>query len=162
MKKLILIVVFAALNSCSSDNENSNAASFDAKVIINLQSEDGVNLLNTSNYNPNSFKVYYKVGNEFIEQNNNDYDYPKNFFVDTESNPSTIHLFMNMAETETFPITVIKWNETESDTLKTSYRRGSGGEEGLYVSWQKIWLNDSLVLDLSNPAINGNEITIIK
>ncbi|GAW90669.1 hypothetical protein FPS14_contig00083-0006 [Flavobacterium psychrophilum] len=116
--------------------------------------------MNTINYNSNNYRIYYKNGNEYIEQNNSNLDYPKNFFINSETNPISMKLFLNHLSTETNPITVVKWNDTESDTLKTFFRRGTDNNTD-YEICEKIWLNDALIWDINNNQ-NSRQITIIK
>jgi hypothetical protein len=159
MKNLILFTIIFLVTSCNNDKNEPNGFNLDANVNINLRSNEGLDLLNTTKYNSNNFKVYYKINNEFIEQNHSHLDYPRQFIIDTQRNPITMILFLNSSSIETYPITVIKWNETESDTLKTSFRRGSGND-GQFVICEKIWLNNILVWEINNK--NERQISIVK
>ena len=80
MKNLILFIVLLIFNSCSTDSNKSNdAVNIDNGVTIFLKSIEGNNLLNTTNYNSNAFKIYYKINNENIEINNPNNDFPRNY-----------------------------------------------------------------------------------
>ena len=61
MKKIILILTVLFIFGCSNnENNNSNdATNIDNSVAIFLKSPEGFNLINTSNYNSNNFKIYY-------------------------------------------------------------------------------------------------------
>lgn len=163
MKTLILIIALSIITGCSNDNNNfKDADNIDNGVSIFLKSTEGSNLINTSSYNSDNFKIYYKINNETIEINNPVIDYPRNFFISTETNPISMKLFLNDTSTEEFPETLIKWNENDTDTLKASFDRGIENNED-YVICKKIWLNNILVWDTNTPAgITGREITITK
>lgn len=69
-----------------------------------------------------------------------------------------MRLFMNDVPTELFPETYIKWNETDTDTIKASYGRGEN-----FVICNKVWLNNRVVWDFNSPpGISGRNITITK
>ena len=159
MKNFIFFIIII-MSSCTNDNPAPTSTNLDNSVNIYLESSDGNNLLNKTNYNSNNYKIYYKNGNEFIEQNNSNLDYPKNFSINLETNPINMKLFLNHLSTETNPITVVKWNDTDSDTLKTSFRRGFENNID-YEICEKIWLNDVLIWDINNNQ-NGRQITITK
>lgn len=161
MKKFIFLAIII-VSSCTSDNPTpiGSGNNLDNSVIIYLKSNEGNNLLNTTNYNSSNYKIYYKIANEFIEQNNSNLDYPKNFFINSETNPISMKLFLNHLSTESNPITVVKWNDTESDTIKTSYRRGIENNND-YEICEKLWLNNSLIWDINNNQ-NGRQITIVR
>ncbi|EKT4502358.1 hypothetical protein [Flavobacterium psychrophilum] len=160
MKNFIFLSIISIISSCTKDNPEPTSRNLDNSVIIYLNSSEGNNLLNTINYNSNNYRIYYKNGNEYIEQNNSNLDYPKNFFINSETNPISMKLFLNHLSTETNPITVVKWNDTESDTLKTFFRRGTDNNTD-YEICEKIWLNDALIWDINNNQ-NSRQITIIK
>ena len=160
MKKNILLAILIISTSCSNDKTEPISNNLDIGVVIYLLSSEGNNLLNTVNYDSNNIRIYYKKGNEFIEQNESNLDYPKNFFVNTETNPISMKLFLNHLPSESYPITVVKWNNSESDTLKTSIRRGIENNTDFEIC-EKIWLNDELIWDIHNNP-NGRQITITK
>lgn len=160
MKNIIFLIILSIMSSCTKDNPAPTSTNLDNSVIIYLKSSEGNNLLNTTNYNSNNYRIYYKKGNEFIEQNNSNLDYPKNFFINSETNPISMKLFLNHLSTEINPITVVKWNDIESDTLKTSFRRGIENNTD-YEICEKIWLNNALIWDINNNQ-NGRQIIITK
>ena len=57
---------------------------------------------------------------------------------------------MNTAESEDMPITYIKWNETDTDTIQAHYIRTENS-----IIYDQIWYNGIL---LDTPP----EVTIIK
>ena len=164
MKKIILILTVLFIFGCSNnENNNSNdATNIDNSVAIFLKSPEGFNLINTSNYNSNNFKIYYKLNNEVVEIYNPSLDFPRNFYINNETNPISMKLFLNHSSLEANPTTIIKWNNLETDTIKTYFRRGTENSTD-YEICEKIWLNNVLVWDIN--ASNGSslkEITILK
>lgn len=160
MKKILLLFIAFLLLSCSHDHSGSENTNIDTGVNIFLKNNDGLNLLNTPDYLSENFRVYNVVGGQAIEVNEPHLDYPRNFFVNTETSPASLTLFLNSDPHEEFPVTYIKWNENQTDTLKAAYSRGSGNED--YIICNKIWLNNNLVWDISADGTEGREITIIK
>ena len=72
-------------------------------------------------------------------------DNPRGFFVEKLSEKETgkgMRIFLNADSSEEYPITYLRWNETETDILKAKYRRSSGS-----VILEKLWLNEVLVLE---------------
>ena len=164
MKKIILILTVLFIFGCSNnENNNSNdATNIDNSVAIFLKSSKGFNLINTSNYNSNNFKIYYKLNNEVVEIYNPSLDFPRNFYINNETNPISMKLFLNHSSLEANPTTIIKWNNLKTDTIKTYFRRGTENSTD-YEICEKIWLNNELVWDItSTSAITAKEITIIK
>lgn len=157
MKRLILAAVLL-LCACSQDNPVPSSYVVDNYVDIYLKNEQGDNLLNTSEFNSNEFKIFYLLNGNAVEIYNPQMDAPRNFFIITETDPICMRLFLNDVASESFPITYIKWNETDTDTLKASFLRGEN-----YVRCSGVWLNDELVWDQSTPSEGtGRSITIVK
>ena len=56
----------------------------------------------------------------------------------------------------------IKWNNTDTDTIKTYFRRGIENNTD-YEICEKIWLNEILIWDISTlNGVTEREITILK
>jgi hypothetical protein len=161
MKQLTIfffIAGIASILSCNNDNIIKGVI-VDVGVNIFLKDEQGENLLNTSNYNSDNFKIFHEIDGQKIEVYNPLMDSPKGFSIINENNLKYINLSMNMDENVAIPITYIQWNDTDTDTLKTTYSRKENS-----VIWNKLWLNNKVVWDSGTP--NGptgmRDITIIK
>src|SRR5690606_16006177 len=140
-KPLITFLIIALLSSCSSDDIKEQF-NLDVGFEFSIKDSEGNDLLNPQN--PNSFnepdiKLFYLVNGEVNEVYDGNMDYPRNFVIH-EYPPTSeyrIGVFLNHAETEELPITYIKWNETDTDTLKCEiYRTNS------LTKITKLWLND--------------------
>ena len=162
MKNIVLLLI-VTLISCSDDNGNNPSnTNIDVGVSFYLKNASGENLLNTSNYISDNFRIFNVINGEVQEVNMPQMDYPRNFFINDETTPISMRLFLNHTENEEFPITYIKWNQDDTDTIKADFDRGTTNEID-YIICKKIWYNDQLVWDTTTPAgITGREITVTK
>jgi hypothetical protein len=160
MKKTILfITAFLLLISCSNDKQCS-CSNIDIGVTIFLKDSQGVNLLNTANYNSDDFKVYYEIDGQKIEVNNPLLDASRGFVINDWTNPISMGVALNDVIADIPTITYIEWNNSDTDTLITTYERTENS-----VVWDRLWLNDELVWQPGMPAIEGipgRVITIVK
>lgn len=121
--------------SCSDSKEISNLSQntvIGRAIDIELKSNEGINLLGTPEYPIGDIAATYLVNGE-IAQSNNPHDYPNNvlFF----NNNQVIKIYLNYSATEEFPITYIKWNKTETDTIKAQYKRTTNS-----ITLDKLWI----------------------
>jgi hypothetical protein len=162
MKSLILSAISLFSLSCSNDNSNAENTNLEVEVSILLKDTNGENLLGTPNYIPTDFRIYNLVNGQTEEVYNPDMDYPRNFYINSDTTPIYMRVFLNHSSTEEYPITYIKWNENDIDTLRAFYSRGTENDTG-YVICQKIRFNEVLVWDTNIPqGVTGREITITK
>lgn len=143
------------LTSCDNGKENPSEFVLDNDLNFYLKDNTGSNLLNTANYLEENFRVYNLINGEVIEVFNPMMDYPRNFFIKDESNPISMRLFLNNSDTEEFPVTYIKWNGTDTDTIKASYVRSENS-----VVLDQVWINDVLTPRVDDTY--GNPYTIVK
>ncbi|WP_298141784.1 hypothetical protein [Flavobacterium sp.] len=161
MKNLIVMIFLVLFSSCSNDDKPT-AANLDASVSIYLKDLENKNLINTSNFLSENYRIYHLIDGVSTEVYDTNMDNPRGFFINYETSPICMALTLNHSENEQFPITYVKWNETDTDTLKAQFDRGSENNVD-YVVCQKLWLNDELVWDVTTPdGITGREITIVK
>ena len=161
MKNLILMMGIVFCCSCSND-DNPSSENLDAAVSIYLNDSEGKSLIDTPNFLSQNYRIYYLVNGISTEVNNSFADNPRGFFINDETSPISMFLGLNFAASEEFPITYIKWNDTDTDTLKAQFDRGTENNDN-YVLCKKLWLNDELVWDVTTPdGITGREITIVK
>jgi hypothetical protein len=154
MKNLIAILAILILTSCSNDDKKEDSFNLFNSILINLKDVQGNNLLNTNNYSSNNFKIYYVndgVVSEFYQPN---LDNPKAYAVINTAVNLRMGLSLNHND-EDYPITYIKWNETDTDTIKVSYNKADN-----YKLLDKIWIND--VLTEPTNGISGMEFIITK
>lgn len=161
MKTLLLFFSIVILYSCTENKSASSSLdnyNLDTYVTIFVKDQNGDNLINTPNYESENFRVYYMLNGQTVEIYNPLMQAPRNFYIYNDNDQIRMRLFLNYTASETFPITYIKWNETDTDTLKASFQRGEN-----FVSCNSVWLNGELVWNRSIPPANpGRTITIIK
>jgi len=95
MKYLFLVTMFSLL-SCARENPSPfNQFEIDATLRIYLKDIDGMNLLNILDYRSENFRIFKDVNGQAVEIYNPQSDTPRNFLIDTQTNPISIILFMN-------------------------------------------------------------------
>jgi len=146
MKRIILTIILGInLLSCSSD-EGSEAVTLDIGVAISLQNQEGIDLFQSPEYNPDTFQIFYVIDGENVEIDNPNLDYPRNFYM-LGTSPETMRLFLNSELSEdNNSETLIKWNNAQSDLIKAHFRSGVENNED-YLICDKIWVNDVLAWD---------------
>jgi len=139
MKFLALYFVAFLFMSCSGDDANNNApmdVNFELSVRdnsnVDLLSPDVANTLNTS-----QIKLFYLIQGESIEVNNPSLDHPRNYFIFQHESEYRIRIFLNNETSEQQPVTYIKWNELDTDTIKVQYAANRTKD--------KVWVNNELV-----------------
>ena len=128
-------------SSCSSDDEQFIVS---AAIDISVKDSEGNDLLNPENVNSfkeNQINIFYVVNGQELIFYNGDLAHPKGFFIyKEEKSEFRIRVFPNMDKNLELPVTYIKWNSTDTDTIRCSIERKSNSE---IVT--KVWLNENLV-----------------
>lgn len=151
MKTLILIMAFTMFLGCDSEGGEEQFV-YDVAFEFDIKDSEGNDMLNPEN--PNSFdesaiKLFYLIEGNVTEVYDGNMDYPRNFRI-YEYPPASAYrivIFLNHSETEEFPITYIKWNETDTDTISSEIYRTSS-----LVKIQKVWLNDEPIWNSSSNS----------
>lgn len=142
MKKITLLLTILFLISCSNEND-CGCVNIETNIDIALKDNNGNYLINTSNYPKNNIQVKYLINGTI--QN------PKNgegpIFIDDTNLPTRIRIFLNNTSKEEYPITYVKWNDTDTDTIKSHFIRGNNS-----IILDKIWINNSLVTNFQEPG----------
>lgn len=142
MKYLIIIVICIFLSSCNDDNAQTN---IDVYIDMSIKNSAGSDLLNPTNSNSldeSNIKIIYEIDGEQIEFNEPDLTASRGFFIFQHENKYRIRIFPNTDKNTPFPITYIKWNDVDTDTLKCEIERKSNSE-----TCTKVWLNEEVVWD---------------
>ncbi|WP_086478479.1 MULTISPECIES: hypothetical protein [Arenibacter] len=157
MKYLISFLIIPLLYSCSSDDGKEQFV-YDVSVEFSVKDSEGNDLLNPENSNSfdeSEIKLFYLINGEVNEVYDGNMDHPRNFVIN-EYPPASeyrIGVFLNYSETEEQPTTYIKWNETDTDTLKCEvYRTNS------LTKITKLWLNDEQIWTSSDGTVPYFEI----
>ncbi|NHN25766.1 hypothetical protein FIA58_008775 [Flavobacterium jejuense] len=141
MKYSIIYLVIMLFSSCNSND--SEQFIVDTSITISVKDSDGIDLLNSKNSNsldPNKFKIIYVIDGVSVEFYDENASYPKGFFIYEHENEYRIKIFPNVKNKDNLPITYIKWNEVDSDTLKCEIEKNINSE-----ICKKVWLNDKIV-----------------
>ena len=155
MKNIYLLLPILILSACSNDNKSTPInISLLTTIFINLKDNQGNDLLNTENYVSNNIKIFYVNNSLATEINDTNLDNPKGFLIFTSGTNLKMKLFLNHNEEE-FPITYIKWNATDTDTIKAHYYRTDSS-----VLLDKVWINNVLTTPLDSNS--GIEFNILK
>lgn len=146
MKYISIIFVFIFIVSCSSD-ETKNAVFIGGGVEFNVLDIQGNDLLNPqieSNFNnTENIKIYFVINGEAVLFDKPNLDLPKGYLIYKKENEDVYRmgLFVNLEGNTT--TTLIKWNNTETDTIKCEIER----KGNYYISVSKVWYNNVLKYD---------------
>lgn len=146
MKYISIIFVFIFIVSCSSD-ETKNAVFISGGVEFNVLDIQGNDLLNPqieSNFNnTENIKIYFVINGEAVLFDKPNLDLPKGYLIYKKENEDVYRmgLFVNLEGNTT--TTLIKWNNTETDTIKCEIER----KGNYYISVSKVWYNNVLKYD---------------
>lgn len=157
MKTTILLMLMTFFLSCDNENKKEGFV-IDTVVQMTLKNKNGEDLLNPNTvgtFNTDKIKIYYvdKQGKPQVYYESN-LDNPKGYFIFKSENEYKIQIFTNTDSSISNPITIIKWNEEVSDTLKCEIQKEPNRE-----ICTKVWVNDLLMYsDYSKERI----INIIK
>lgn len=141
MKYLLFFLTAVLFNSCNSDDKDQFI--IDTAINISLKDKDGNDLLSTdspNSLNQNEFKLYYEINGEQVEVNDEELDYSKGFFIYQHENEFRIRIFPNSQDNSLITNTYIKWNKTDTDTIRCEIERSNSSEV-----CKKVWFNDKLV-----------------
>jgi len=168
MKNIFIFAVLILCVSCTNDNSKKEAILVNTTINVFLKNSAGENILGTSKYPENGIAVKYLIGGKEFGYGYNTpgaiLDNPQGFYIGIVSRHETgkgMCVFLNADPSEEYPITYLHWNETETDTLKAKYRRGSGND-GAFVVLEKLWLNDVLVYRVEVEGQTTQDITIVR
>ena len=154
--------------ACSRNEEPKNeSVSISTNIDLLIKDVSGQDLLNASTpntLNTNNIKLFYLVNGQPQEVYNPNLSYPRNYFIFDYSlyNSNAIRVFPNDKSSDEFPITYIRWNESDTDTIKCHYLKGSSGA-GSYIVCDKVWYNGILKYSSTeNIGEPGRVIKIVK
>lgn len=154
--KNCLIIFIILLFSCSKDSNSNDANNIDAMLDIILTDSNGNNLYGSPSFLQNNINYFHLINGQISTPIGNSSS--PTFFEQNGINK--MRIFLNSDITEEFPVTYIVWNESDTDTLKAHFNRGSENNEDFEICDQ-VWLNEVLIWD-ATQWVNGREITIVK
>jgi len=148
MKYFIFLFLFCI--SCNKDHIVKDSTVVAVDISLAVKNKRGDDLLNPEN--PNSFKkdeikIFYLINGKseeassYYSDRGYDLDNPRSFsiFKYRNTNNYRIGIVLNADISEEFPITYIKWNSMDTDTIKCSILRKNNSE-----IINKVWLNGKI------------------
>jgi hypothetical protein len=148
MKTINLILALLFLIGCDKQITSEN---FDVGIDILIFDQHGNDLLDLNDPNfidLSEVKIFYIINNQILEQYEPNLDCPSKICLVSELGRNSASLFPNHSEKEEFPVTLIKWNNEKTDTVKCHFIRNDGN-----VTCDKVWYNG--VQKFPNDAIPG-------
>ena len=116
-----------------------------------VKNSEGIDLLNpnsSNNLNTNNIKLFYLKNGVSEEVYNPSLDLPRNYMIYSQSDGIyRIRIFPNDIQSEEFPITYIKWNETDTDTIKCKLKYTENT-----IVLEKVWFNEEFKLDTTQNS----------
>ena len=159
MKNLIMLLSVMFLSSCNSDDEKKNEFNYSTGFEMIVKNSEGIDLLNPNSpntLNTNNIKLFYLKNGVSEEVYNPSLDLPRNYMIYLQSDGIyRIRIFPNEIQSEEFPISYIKWNETDIDTIKCKLKYTENA-----VVLEKVWFNE--VFKLDTTLNNGLTFEILK
>lgn len=165
MKKLFVLLILFLIISCNnSRDEPSDATNIDNGIALIIKNKDGQDLLSTTtvnSLNTDKIKLFYVVNGQPQEVFFPNLDYPRMFHIINYVDSKAIAISLNNQSTDEFPLAYIKWNESDTDTIKAHFNRGIGND-GSFVICDKVWYNDQLVYPIAENQNLGRIINLVK
>lgn len=145
MKKLILsLALLIAISGCQEKKIPGIIIETDLNLLVTDRT--GANLLQNGKFKQEEIILSNIVNGEKQVVFSPNLDYPRNFFIYDFENPGTykgqklIRIFPNLVDKGPVTTTLIQWNETDIDTIKTEIDRVNSSST--FVA--SVWINDEL------------------
>ncbi len=160
MKKFILLLSVIFLSSCRSGGDIccfNYSTSFDI-IVKNSEGEDLLNPDTPNSLNTDKIKLFYLKNGVKEEVYYPNLDAPRHYSINLyEDNWYKIHILPNGLQSELLPVTYIEWNENDTDTIMCKIEHLDNA-----VLLKKLWYNNELKIDFSNPQYSDWVFEIIK
>ena len=150
----MIILTVTTLISCSKtdDMDVQYKYNLDASIefsLFNAQNEDLLNPENPNHINTDDIRLYYVINGESQEFFKGNLDHPRGYMIEENEGIYRIRVFLNHAESENKPITYVRWNDMDTDTIEVSYRRTQYS-----VLQDTIWLNGEQIWEIGNNTVD--------
>ncbi|MDI9871691.1 hypothetical protein [Flectobacillus roseus] len=147
MKNLLLFATATFFVACSQSEEMAplsyNVSANADFTVTNAQSQDLLDPSNPNHLDASKIKVFYVTDGQIKEINNPLSDYPKGYRI---YKPETatgyrITVFLNHLESVEKPITYIRWNDTDIDTIQATFKKSTSGtmQDMIWLNGKKVW-----------------------
>lgn len=144
--------------SCSESNTDKSTTGFtlNARISVLLKNSEGIDILGNDKYPTSGIVAKYLINGAIVQNDNPaaiNPDYPNNVKITKQGDSHFITVFLNLADSEEYPITYIHWNATDVDTIKAQYKRTENS-----ILLEKAWL----FKNNNWEELTSQEITIVK
>ena len=142
----------ALLGACTKKKESNVVVATAFSMLV--ENSNGENLLKktTPNYiNAEALQLSYWINEKKFNVYNSDMDCPTNICLVNDANFVGLSVVPNDSKDYEYPLTFIKWENVDIDTIKCHFNRFEGEESGIICD--KVWFND--VQMLPNNALTG-------
>ena len=127
--------------SCSNERDcGCSGGQYITSIKVSINDAQGNTLLNNVEYQENNFSSYY-----FKNSVLNSLSQP--VFYNAGDAPKVL-IYLNTDEVEEFPVTYVRWNDNDTDTIKAKFVRS---ENSIIID--QAWINNQEYLDLENFII---------
>ena len=147
MKTLIILLTGFTLFSCNKSEETEHQYNLDTGLefsVFNSLNEDLLDPDTSGHLVESDIKLFYVINGKTKEVFNPRLDSPRNFHIYRHINEYRIGISLNDTETSIKPVTYIKWNSTDIDTIEVTYIRTYNA-----IMKNKVWFNGHLIWDRS-------------
>jgi len=150
MKKLIFLLAIVSFVACSDTVELNPAGhyrnTFFEFSVSNSQNVDLLDPATPNHYKEEQIILFYEVDGRMIRVYNPNMDYPRNilFFYHETEYEYRIRVFLNDSDTSEKTITLIQWDDIDTDTVEAMFRKTNSS-----VDVSKVWLNGLEIWDLT-------------
>jgi hypothetical protein len=159
--KYLLFCILGMLASCTKEKSQGSVVDTNVDIIIENVNSQNLLLQTTPNFiTPDSIKLIYLIDDNMVNVYNPDMDCPRAVCNVTDSGSERIRIFPNDIENEEYPITYIRWENGDLDTLKCHFVRSSNDIHSSIIC-DKVWFNDLLMFPDNAISQFGRTFKII-
>lgn len=161
MKKsflILLIIPCALMTSCSKENDNGEEIHMGVSFDIAVVDSAGNDLLDPETPNAYAIDSVKEFYSKPLHGQLKDYVFTPYMYDKKRNGYTILRIECNNNENKKYPLSYLKWNSADTDTLKTKFRRANG------VSIDSVWYNGKLLIPhaFSNPGNGYNYIQVVK
>jgi hypothetical protein len=156
MKKIFLIFAFTVLIMGCKENNKINEI-YDTSLVFSLIDQNKKDLLDIDHPNhilESDIELTYYMQSDFQNPQTNR---KVKFANEKKENLFILHLELNETSNYERPITLVKWGDLRTDTLRASFGRSDNG-----IRIGTAWLNDKLIFDVSDRDLENGWYQVLK
>lgn len=160
--KYLLFCILGMLVSCTKEKSQSEVVDIGVEIFISNNNGENLLLGSTPNsINPDSIELIYLINGEKFTVYNSNMDCPRGVCYLNDSGSERLGITPNHIESEEYPITYIRWENGDLDTLKCHFVRKDNGTNSSIVC-DKVWFNDLLMFPDNAVSGYGRAFKIVK